>query len=121
MKLRLAFAIVLSAVLPCTACASGIAGWQILAAEVIPYSGAVQALAGKDIGYWFLALAAISIGTWTWIVKWLIAQLDKQRDAHAATTTKLIDFMEKDHSDMRSILGRTNELLDQALDDKRKP
>jgi len=73
----------------------------------IPYSDAVEKLAGQNVAYWFLALAAITIASWTWVVKWIISQLDQQRKVNAEITQRLIAYMEKDHTDMKAVMQET--------------
>jgi fructose-specific phosphotransferase system IIC component len=108
-----------TALLPTIALGAAGAGVHIITADAssaFPYAGAVEALADKSMAYWFLALAGLAIGSWTWIVKWLIKQLEDQRAAHANTQNQLINFMEKDHADMRLIMGRNIELIDRLTD-----
>ena len=81
--------------LPAVAFGSGAAAYTI-AQTPVPGGAAVDFLADKSLTYWFLTLAAIAIASWTWILKWLIGQLESQRTAHSATQDKLLDYMGKD-------------------------
>lgn len=100
--IRILSAFVLLVLLPPTAVLGLVT--MAVAGEVsnigMPHQGAVEMLAGKSITYWFISLAAIAITSWTWIFKWMVSQLEKQRDAHQSTTNKLLDYMEKDHTEM---------------------
>lgn len=117
--IRLTAATIVAVLLPSVSVgATGAAVVLLGLTDAVPYAGAVEDLSSRSMAYWFLALAAIAIASWTWIVKWLISQLDSQRAANTATTEKLISYMEKDHADMREIMGRTTEVLDRVLQQK---
>lgn len=87
--------------------ASGAYGVSALAQTSIPVtSEAVEALAGKSLSYWFIALALFSISSWTVIVKWLLSQLMEQRKANAEVTTQLINYMKDDHANTKVLLEK---------------
>lgn len=114
--ITLTLATIVAVLLPSVSAGATVVAVTLLSvADTIPYAGVVDDLSSRSMAYWFLALAAIAIASWTWIVKWLISQLDSQRSANSETTAKLIAYMEKDHADMRAIMGRTNEVLDRVL------
>jgi hypothetical protein len=99
--------------LPAAAFASGSVAFSMLAQTPIPLpipgGQVVDHLADKSIAYWFLALAAIAIASWTWILKWMIAQLEGQRTANSEATTRLITYMERDHGQMIAAMTTTAE------------
>ena len=72
----------------------------------IPTPEAVEALAGKSLSYWFIALALFSISSWTVIVKWLLGQLLEQRMANTKATTELISYMKEDHTSTKILLEK---------------
>lgn len=109
-------ATVFTALLPCAAIGSTAAAVAALTHAGLPYSDQVEFLADKNIAYWFLALAGVSIASWTWIVKWLISQLESQRVANTASTTELIAYMRTDHGQMRDVLASVRDLLEQVKD-----
>lgn len=101
-----------------------VAGFFLLSAHAIaegsplpiplPYAETVEHLAGQSVAYWFLALAAISIFSWTWILKWIINQLEQQRAANAEITARLLTYMERDHADMKGVLVQVTAVLQQV-------
>ncbi len=111
MKLRLTLAILLVAVLPSVAL--GAVG---VASGAIPFQPEVEYLAGKNIAYWFLALAAIAIASWSFIVRWLLNQLESQRNVNAEVTNKLIGYMEGDHAKMIAVTEKVLVVMDKVLE-----
>jgi hypothetical protein len=110
MKLRLTIAILLVALLP--SIALGSVG---VASGAIPFQTDVEYLANKNIAYWFLALAAISIASWSFIVRWLLNQLESQRMVNADVTNKLITYMEGDHAKMIVVTEKVLLVMDKVL------
>jgi len=105
-----------------------VAAFPLLMAES-PLSGALPGgdvasqLADKSLAYWFITLAVFSIGSWTYIVKWLISQLESQRQANAAAaaetaaaTAKLIEYMSRDHAAVATLTANTLDVLRQVTD-----
>lgn len=95
-------------------------GAMALAANVgqlgpLPARELIDDLSTRNLAYWFITLAVVSIGSWTWIVRWLLGQLESQRASNIETNKMLIGYMERDHADMRTVLGRTTEVLERAL------
>jgi len=111
MKLRLTLAILLVAVLPSVAL--GAVG---VATGAIPFQPEVEYLANKNIAYWFLALAAIAIASWSFIVRWLLNQLESQRTVNADVTNKLITYMEGDHAKMIAVTEKVLLVMDKVLE-----
>ena len=111
MKLRLTPAILLVAVLP--SIALGAVG---IATGAIPFQPEVDYLANKNIAYWFLALAAIAIASWSFIVRWLLNQLESQRMVNADVTDKLIAYMEGDHAKMIVVTEKVLLVMDKVLE-----
>lgn len=58
-------------------------------------------------------ISAVAIGSWTWIFKWMVNQLELQRQAHTAAQSQLIQYMKDDHA----LLVSTNGQLVKALSD----
>ena len=110
MKLRLTIAILLVALLP--SIALGAVG---VATGAIPFQSEVEYLAEKNVAYWFLALAAISIASWSFIVRWLLNQLESQRAVNSDVTTKLIAYMEGDHAKMIVVTEKVLLVMDKVL------
>lgn len=91
----------------------------------------VEGLANKSLSYWFIALAVVAITSWSFMAKWLINQLELQRDANSILTNKLIGYMEKDHTAMVQVVTevaavqkQTASILERAirrLDAKESP
>ncbi len=111
MKIRLTLAILLVAVLPSVAL--GAVG---VATGAIPFESEIDYLASKNIAYWFLALAAISIASWSFIVRWMLNQLESQRSVNADATNKLISYMEGDHSKMLVVTEKVLLVMDKVLE-----
>lgn len=111
MKIRLTIAILLVALLPSVAL--GAVG---LATGAIPFQPEVDYLANKNIAYWFLALAAIAIASWSFIVRWLLNQLESQRMVNADVTNKLIAYMEGDHAKMIVVTEKVLLVMDKVLE-----
>jgi hypothetical protein len=59
---------------------------------------AAEQLAGKPLSYWLVALAGFCATTFTLIVKWLLAQLESQRNANAAAAAQLIEYLREDRA-----------------------
>ena len=74
----------------------------------IPSSDQIDALAGKNLSWWFIALALFSISSWTIIVRWLLSQLMEQRKANTEATTQLIGYMRDDHASTKVLLEKVN-------------
>lgn len=73
-------------------------------------------LADKNMNYWFLALAGITIGSWTFTAKWLLQQLESQRSANTELVNKLVGYMEKDHSQTLLAMNTSAAILAQVVD-----
>src|SRR5436309_15127032 len=116
MKLRLTLAILLVAVLP--SIALGAVG---IATGSIPFQPEVDYLANKNITDWFLAPAAIAIASWSFIVRWLLNQLESQRIVNADVTNKLIAYMEGDHANMIVVTEKVLLVMDKVLDGMGRP
>lgn len=58
----------------------------------------IQRLAGQDVSYWLIALAGLSITSWSFVVKWGLNQLEGQRTANAVMVTQLVTYMKEDHT-----------------------
>lgn len=56
-------------------------------------------------------ISAVAIGSWTWIFKWMVNQLELQRQAHAQAQSQLIQYMKDDHT----LIVATNQALTSAL------
>ncbi len=87
-----------------------------VATGAIPFGPEVDYLADKNIAYWFLALAAIAIASWSFIVRWLLNQLESQRMVNADVTNKLIAYMEGDHAKMIVVTEKVLLVMDKVLD-----
>lgn len=111
MKLRLTLAILLVAILPSVSL--GAVG---IATGAIPFQTEIEYLANKNIAFWFLALAAISIASWSFIVRWLLNQLESQRTVNAHVTNKLIAYMEGDHAKMIVVTEKVLLVMDKVLE-----
>lgn len=74
----------------------------VLGVEHIPTDGfnPLQSFGGTTI-------SAVAIGSWTWIFKWMVNQLELQRQAHATAQSELIKYMKDDHT----LLVTTNQQL----------
>ena len=101
--------------LPAVAVGSAVQGVIALAPDLIPGQPVVEYLADKTLAYWFLALAAIAITSWTWAFKWLIGQLSSQRETSAETQRQLIEYMRADHAATATALAQANSLHLQLL------
>lgn len=55
-------------------------------------------LADKNMSYWFICLAVVAIGSWSFIAKWLINQLEGQRKTNAELVDRLVNYMSADHA-----------------------
>jgi len=110
---RCVLAVVLFSLLPSFAVAA------LMLAEappaIFPGQEVANYLADKSINYWFLTLAGIAIGSWTWIAKWLIQQLEAQRAVNAATTDKLVRYMEEDHSKTLVVMQQVTAILSEVV------
>lgn len=97
------FLVVLLVVLPPVGAGAALAAVHILA-EVpgVPpaVSGVADQIGDKSLAYWFVTLAGVAIGSWTWILKWLINQLAEHRKAATDTTDKLIGYLKTDRDEM---------------------
>ena len=82
----------------------------------IPFQPEVDYLANKNIAYWFLALAAIAFASWSFIVRWLLNQLESQRNVNADVTNKLIAYMEGDHAKMIVVTEKVLLVMDKVLE-----
>ena len=111
MNIRLTLAILLVALLPSVAL--GAVG---VATGAIPLQPEIDYLANKNIAYWFLALAAIAIASWSFIVRWLLNQLESQRMVNADVTDKLIAYMEGDHAKMIVVTEKVLLVMDKVLE-----
>jgi len=83
----------------------------VMLAQTTQVQNLVSELSTKSVAYWFVALAAVTITSWTWIVKWLINQLDSKRKTNAELTATLLESMKNDHSETKVLLAVTKEVL----------
>lgn len=92
-------------------------------AQVDPIAGTkaiADELHDKSMAYWFIVLAVIAIGSWTWVFKWMVNQLEQQRAANAELTKSLVGYMEKDHAGTLQALQANTTILSQVVE-KLKP
>lgn len=82
----------------------------------IPSSEIAATLADKSMAYWFVTLAVVAIGSWTWIFKWLIAQLDSQRKANSEAQQQTIAYMSQDHAAVAALTANTIDVLRQVTE-----
>lgn len=93
-------------------------GFVLLAGEavssvvpsLIPYKSEIDFLAQQNMQYCLLVLAAIGITSWTFFGRWLINQLQLQRDANTTMQNKLIEVLTNDHSQSIIALHQVTEL-----------
>ena len=111
MKTRLLIACILLVFLPVLAIAAGAAA---MTPELLPGLQAAEALADKSMAYWFVCLAVVSIGSWTWVFKWMIQQLSEQRTAHADATRQLVGYLTTDHTMMVQVVTKATDALEQV-------
>jgi len=75
----------------------------------------IEQLAGKSISYWLIALASLSVASWTFVVKWGLNQLEGQRSSNAQLVTQLVTYMKEDHTAtlvvMREVTGVMERLI----------
>lgn len=105
------------------AAAVGVTGMTNTPNPMIPEQQVVDYLAQKNISYWFISLAVVAITSWSFIVRWLLKQLELQRTASSDTQKQLIDYMQKDHTAMVQVVTevsgtqkKTVEVLERVLD-----
>jgi hypothetical protein len=100
--IRLILAILSFVFMPVVAFASAKVGYDGILAQTAPnptdIAAAADHLANKSMAYWFVCLALVAAGSWTWIAKWLINQLEQQRTTNADINKQLIDYISKDHA-----------------------
>lgn len=60
-------------------------------------------------------ISAVAIGSWTWIFKWMVNQLELQRQAHSAAQSQLIEYMKDDHALLVSTNGQLVSALGKAM------
>src|SRR5690349_4746068 len=94
---RTIFALLALVLLPAIAAGSTI---QAIADATLPPQAVADHLADKNMAYWFVTLAVVSIGSWTWVFKWVLGQLDSQRVLNAEVQKQLIEYMRNDHAQM---------------------
>src|SRR4051812_41785985 len=97
-------ALVALTLLPVAAFGFGTAGYSLLS-QIGPLDVA-EKLGDKSMATWFLALAVVAIGSWTWVFKWMITQLDAQRAANAALVDKLLEAHKTENSTLRDLLEK---------------
>ncbi len=105
-------ALMLLVLLPAVAIGAGT--FSILSAINIPNEPFLNGLAEKNLGYWFVALAGVAITSWTFVGKWLLKQLEQQRIANQDITTKLIGYMERDHTAMVTVISEVSSVQKQT-------
>ncbi len=93
------FLLVLLTVIPATAVASVLA-----ITPTVDAFNPFESFGGTTI-------SAVAIGSWTWIFKWMVQQLELQRQAHAQSQSELIRYMKEDHT----LLVTTNQQLVSVL------
>lgn len=95
-------------------------------AQTIPVtSQQIDELANKSDRWLFIAALVLLLGFGAIVVKWLLAQLDKQRDANQIATDKLILHLQSDAAASRSSLDKNTLALERnsnllLLQDKTK-
>lgn len=88
------FLLVMLTLIPATALAT------VLAVEpTIDNFNPFQSFGGTTI-------SAVAIGSWTWIFKWMVNQLELQRQAHSTSQAQLITYMKDDHALLVSTNGQ---------------
>lgn len=87
-----------------------------LAQTGIPFDPAIQYLADKNMNYWFLALSAIAIASWSFIAKWLLQQLESQRIVNTELVNRLVGYMEKDHAQTVIAMNVSSGILAQVVE-----
>lgn len=85
-------------------------------AATIPFSEEVERLSSKNISYWFITLAAIAIGSWSFMGRLLLKQLSEQRDANAALTESLIAFLKGDRMETQRVVTECTNVMSQVVD-----
>lgn len=60
-------------------------------------------------------ISAVAIGSWTWIFKWMVNQLELQRQAHTQAQSQLIAYMKDDHALLVSTNGQLVSALAKAM------
>ena len=117
---QLVAGIITLVLLPSVAVGASSAAIAILAdlevVNAIPGLREAEMLGDKSVSYWFIALAAIAILSWTWIVKWLIHQLEQQRTANAELTKSLVEYLAKDHAGTLQALTQNSLILERVVD-----
>lgn len=61
-------------------------------------------LGDKSMATWFVALGVIAIGSWFYVFKLTIGQLDQQRAANADLVKQIISGHEADNHDLKELL-----------------
>lgn len=108
-KRPLISALVALTLLPAVAFAGASGAWMIIG-QVAPLEAADK-LADKGMAAWFLALAAIAIGSWTWVFRWMVSQLEAQRAANAELVRQILEYHKSDNTSLRDMLGQTTAAL----------
>lgn len=115
-KTKLLLALMSAVFLPVVALASGKNGYDTIIAQSSPLPPGVAEAAGhladKSMAYWFISLAIVAAISWTWIVKWIINQLEQQRAANVELNTKLLGYVSNDHTNSQVALQRVASALE---------
>lgn len=93
----------------------------------------IQQLAGKDVTYWLIALSFGCVSAAACVVRWLVTQLEKQREATAeerklaisaaseerkiqnSLQEKLLNYLQDGHAAMLTTIAQNNELYMKML------
>lgn len=73
----------------------------------------------KDFRWWFAIVFGILITGVTFIVKWLIATLNKQRDSNTEIQKEFINYMREDRLKAAVLLERVTMVLEKIEEEKR--
>ncbi len=107
-------AIMAVVLIPGIVVASGLTGIRMLA-QIPGVETAADQLGSKNLAYWFLTLAAVAIGSWTWIVKWLIRQLESQRKSNTEQTSQMFEYMKTERAQMLVLMDRFAKVMEVAV------
>lgn len=88
--------------------------WPVAAhAQTVPVTPEqIDELANKSDRWLFIAALILLLGFGAVVVKWLLAQLDKQREANQLATDKLITHLQTESSSARASLDRNTIALE---------
>lgn len=122
-NMKQTLAIIASIILPSASfgtCLLGIGKIGVVAEATAPFLPAAEALGDRSIGYWFIALAVVAIASWTWIVRWLIKQIETQREAHTTLAQELISYLKTDHANNSALLSKVGDLMGVVVEELSK-